>query len=378
MRRMHSINILDYSIRSSLGDMNDTLHAIKNENIKISTKAVATLDDDIDVPYFIFEDEVKDDRDEITNAIKEIVSNIATKLSRDKKERTALIIGTALVDKNVINAVEDKNDEYKKNPENFSKTSIDSYAQDIAQELGLNPFTMTICTACTSSINATLEARNLINAGVVDYAIVVGVEVFSKMMSGGFSSMSLLSLSEQRPFDNQRDGLILGEAIAAVLLGRDDSPWSLRGGYSNCNSETITSVSASGDEFAEVMSNAMKFSDIKAEDICAIKAHATSSPSNDLAEINAISNLFSKEIIFTAIKPYVGHTLGACGVLELAILIASIDDGFIPKTINHKESILENYVPLRENRVCKDGIFMLNYFGFGGNNTTVIIQKDKS
>jgi len=378
MRRMHSINILDYSVRSSQGDMSETLDAIRNENIKISTKAVATLDDDIDVPYFVFEDDVKDDRDEITNAIKEIVLNIVAKLSSDQKKRTALIIGTALVDKNVINAVEDKNDEYIKNPENFSKTSIDSYAHDIAKELGLNPFTMTICTACTSSVNATLEARNLINAGVIDYAIVVGVEVFSKMMSGGFSSMNLLSLHEQKPFDKERDGLILGEAIAAVLLGCDDSPWSLRGGYSNCNSETITSVSASGDEFAEVMSNAMKLSDVNAEDICAIKAHATSSPSNDLAEINAISKLFAKEITFTAIKPYIGHTLGACGVLELAILMACIDDGFIPKTINHKEPILKDYLPLSENRVCKDGIFMLNYFGFGGNNTTVIIEKEKS
>jgi len=376
MRRMHSINILDYSIRSAQGDITDTLSAIKNKNIKISTKAVATLDDDIDVPYFVFENEVKDERDEITNAIKEIVSNIATNLSRDKKERTVLIIGTALVDKNVINAVEDKNSEYTKNPENFSKTSIDSYADDIAKELGLNSFTMTICTACTSSVNAILEARNLINAGLVDYAIVVGIEIFSKMMSGGFSSMNLLSLGEQKPFDKERDGLILGEAIAAVLLGRDDSSWSLRGGYSNCNSETITSVSASGDEFAEVMLNAMELSGVNAEDICAIKAHATSSLSNDLAEINAISELFSKEITFTAIKPYVGHTLGACGVLELAILMASVDDGFIPKTINHRESILQDYLPLKEHKVCKDGIFMLNYFGFGGNNTTIIIQKE--
>ena len=378
MRRMHSINILDYSIRSSQGDMKETLNAIKNQNIKTSTKAVATLDDDIDVPYFVFEDEVKDDREEITNAIKEIVSNITSKLSREKKERTALLIGTALVDKNVINAVEDKNDEYIKNPDNFFKTSIDSYAEDIAKELGLNPFTMTICTACTSSVNATLEARNLINAGVVDYAIVVGVEVFSKMMSGGFSSMSLLSLSEQKPFDDERDGLILGEAVAAVLLGCDESPWSLLGGYSNCNSETITSVSASGDEFAEVMSKAMSLSNVNAEEVTAIKAHATSSPSNDLAEINAIRELFSKEIVFTAIKPYIGHTLGACGVLELAILMACVDDGFIPKTINHRESILEDYVPLLDNRECKDGIFMLNYFGFGGNNTTVIIEKEKS
>lgn len=377
MRKMHSVNILDYRVHSSQGDTRETLNAIKNRDIKVSTKEVNTLDGKQSVPYFLLKDCVSDEKEDITSAIKKIVINLTQGINADKLSKTALIIGTALLDKNIINAVEDTTNEYEENPSKFSKSSIDSYAQDIAKELGLNSFTMTIATACTSSINAVLEARNLINAEVIEYAIVVGVEVLSDMMSDGFNSMNLLSLSEQKPFDRARDGLILGEAIAGVLLGRDESPWKLLGAYSNCNSETITSVSESGEEFEEVMLNAMNLAEVKADKITALKAHATSSVSNDLAEINAISRIFDKKLTFTAIKPYIGHTLGACGVLEMAIMMACVDDGFIPKTINNSDNIIKEYRPLQEHKECESGIFMLNYFGFGGNNTTAIIEKEK-
>ena len=373
---MHNINILDYSVKSAQGDIKETLETIKNSEIKISSKEVPTLDDKIKIPYFLFQDEVEENQESIASAIREVVLPIVSKLNSVQREKTAIILGTALVDMNIINAVEASVYEHTKKPYSSQKKSIDTYTKDIAKEFGLNDFTMTVNTACTSSINAVLEARNLINSDVFDYAIVIGVEVFSEMMSSGFSSMKLLSLESQKPFDVSRDGLVLGEAIAAVLVGKEKSPWSVRGGYSNCNSLNITSVSPSGEEYAEVMERAMKFSDIEAKDITALKAHATSTPTNDMSEINAINQVFDTDIIFTALKPYTGHTLGACGVLELAIFMSCIDDGFIPKTIKHSESIIKEYVPIQEHKKCDEGIFMLNYFGFGGNNTSVIIQKE--
>jgi len=373
---MHSINILDYSINSSQGDIDGMLEVIKNSNPHISSKEVPTLEDKIQIPYFLLENEISLDQESIGLAIKKIVLDVVSKLTTSQRETTALIIGTALVDLNVVDAVEASVYEYKKKPFESTKKSIDTYAKDIAKELGLNDFTMTINTACTSSINAVLEARNLINSGIVDYAVVVGVEVFSQMMSSGFSSMKLLTSSSQKPFDNDRDGLVLGEAIAGVLVGKDNSKWSLRGGYSNCNSLTITSVSPSGEEYADVMQKAMEYSNTNKKNITALKAHATSTHTNDMSEINAISKVFDSDLIFTALKPYTGHTLGACGVLEMSIFMAAIDEGFIPKTLNHKDSIMQEYIPLKEHKKCNNGIFILNYFGFGGNNTSVIIQKE--
>lgn len=373
---MHSINILDYALRSAQGDAEETREAIRSGNIRICKKEVATLDSSIEIPYFLFKEKVENDIDPIKQAIKNVVRNISDKLTPEQREDTALILGTALVDKNIVNAVADTIYDHKRKPYSSSKKSIDSFAQEISQELNLNPFTTTVSTACTSSVNAVLEARNLINSGVFRYAIVVGVEVHSKMMSDGFSSMGLLSSDFQRPFDVNRNGLVLGEAIAAVLVGKDSSPWSLRGGYSNCNSLNITSVSPSGEEYAEVMTQAIEFAQTKPEDISAVKAHATSTPTNDMSEINAIQKVFLPDVTFMAMKPYVGHTLGACGVLELAMFMSCIDDGFIPKTLNHKQSVLSEYVPLLEEKKCRSGIFMLNFFGFGGNNTSIIIEKE--
>jgi 3-oxoacyl-[acyl-carrier-protein] synthase I len=376
MSQMHKINILDYALRCSQGDASETLEAIKNLNVKVSCKEVSTLENIVQTPYYLLNEKIEEDVDEMKQAIKELVEEISSKMSAEKKSKTALIVGTSLVDTNLVNSIENSVYESARKPYSSTKKSIDSYASEISQELGFNPFTMTISTACTSSMNALLEARNLINSGVVEYAIVIGVEIFSQMMSDGFSSMKLLSSDMQRPFDISRDGLVLGEAIAAVLVGKESSPWSLLGAYSNCNSLTITSVSPSGEEYAEVMQRAMKLSGIGAKDITALKAHATSTPANDMAEINAIAKVFTPDVEFTALKPYIGHTLGACGILELAIFISCIDEGFIPQTLNHKESIMEEYVPLTEHKPCSSGLFMLNYFGFGGNNTSVIIKRE--
>ncbi len=356
--------------------MHEILEVIKSGDIKCISKEVNTLDGKRSVPYFLLQERVADTKEAITNAIKEVAFELVKNLTTEQKLNTVLLLGTAILDKNVINSVEDTTNEYDNNPEQFCKTSLDSYAQDTAKELGLNPFTMTIATACTSSINATLEARNLVNSGVCQRAVVVGAEFSLGMMSDGFVSMNLLSMSSQKPFDKSRDGLILGEAIAGVLLGAEESQWSLLGGYSNCNSQTITAVSDSGDEFFEVMSKAMELSSVNAGDITTLKAHATSSLSNDLAEMNAISKIFDKNLDFTAIKPYVGHTLGACGILEMAMMMACVDEGFVPKTLNSQESISEEFIPLQEHKKCNEGVFMLNYFGFGGNNTSAIIQKE--
>ncbi len=378
MNRMHSVFLLDYTLRSAQGDLQKTLEAVRNNNISIASKEVETLDTIIKIPYFVLDENLSESMEKIKLAIKKEVQKILGNLSSKEREQTALLVGTSLVDQNIVEAVESTVYDYKKRAYKSAKKSIDIFADEISKELGLNPFTMTISTACTSSVNALLEARNLIQSGVVEYAVVVGVEIFSQMMSNGFSSMKLLSSDLQRPFDLKRDGLVLGEAIAAVLVGSRESKWSIMGGYSNCNSFNITSVSPTGEEYAEVMQEAMYLSGIGPKDITLLKAHATSTPTNDMSEIHAIKEIFEPSLLFTAFKPYLGHTLGACGVLELALLMVSIDNGFIPKTLNHKESIIDEYRPLQENYSCDSGIFMLNYFGFGGNNTSIIIQKERS
>ncbi len=300
------------------------------------------LEDGTKIPYFSLENEIRQNQEEIYNAIKDVVSKVLPKQTK----QTALIIGTSLIDWHLLDAIE-ANEANK--PYTSNKRSIDSYAKDLADEFGLSGFTMTINTACTSSANALLEAKNLIKAGIVENVIVVGLEIFSPVMSSGFASMDLLSKTKPKPFKKDRDGLVLGEGVGAILLGSQESPWELLGGFSNCNSETITSVSSSGDECVEVMNNALENCSLHVEDITVIKAHATGSQANDEAEMNAIKKVFKKEPTIMSLKQHIGHTIGASGVLEIALLMK---DEF------------------------KNGIFMCNYFGFGGNNISLILRKN--
>jgi len=374
---MTKINILDFEIESTYGDLKSTLDVIKNGQESSSKKDITIEKEIKTIPFFSFKDIVKQNQKDIYEALKNLVNKIVQNIEDEKRENTALIIGTSLIDWHLVDAVNDSAYEYKRKEYESSKYSIDSYAKKLSEEFGLNEFTMTINTACTSSANALLEARNLIDANIVDSVIVVGLEVFSPVMSSGFYSMELISNNKIKPFDTNRDGLILGEAICAIVLGKDNSSWSLEGGFSNCNSQSITSVSQSGDECVEVMNQALKNCNLQAKDITALKAHATGSQSNDLAEINAINKVFDSSITFTALKPYFGHTIGASGILEMAVLMACLNDGFIPKTLNCEESILKSYTPIKEHNKCNDGIFMCNYFGFGGNNTSLIIKKEQ-
>lgn len=321
------VNILDFSINCA------------------KSLSKRELEDGTIIPYFSLQKPIKQNQEEIYAAIKEVVLKVLPK----DRSKTALIVGTSLVDWHLVDAINACAYE-KKEPYSSKKRSIDSYAKDLASEFGLSSFTMTINTACTSSANALLEAKNLINASVVEKVIVVGLEVFSPVMSSGFAAMELLSKSKPKPFETNRDGLVLGEGVGAILLGKDESSWELVGGFSNCNSETITSVSSSGEECVEVMNKALKNSSLHVEDITLLKAHATGSQANDEAEMNAIKKVFTKEPTIITLKQHIGHTIGASGVLEIAYLLQRREEN---------ETI------------------MCNYFGFGGNNTSLILRKNR-
>jgi len=364
---MADIHILGSEILSCGGNLIQTLQKVKNQEEMLSFRD--------GISFYSFEKHIEQNQKNIYNALRQLVANIVTKIPQNKKKSTAVLLGTSIIDWYLVDAINSCAYEYKKTSYSSQKTSIDSYAQELLSEFELGSFSMSINTACTSSANALLEASNLIECGVAEYVIAIGLEVYSPLMSDGFSKMELISDTHAKPFDKNRDGLVLGEALGAILVGREDSAWSLLGGFSNCNSATITSVGASGDECVEVIEEALKKTALTPKDITAIKAHATGSLSNDEAEINAISRVFESGVDFTALKPYIGHTIGASGVVEIALFMACIDDGFIPKTMFCDESILDGYKPIKEHKSCNGGIFMCNYFGFGGNNISLILEK---
>jgi 3-oxoacyl-[acyl-carrier-protein] synthase-1 len=253
------------------------------------------------------------------------------------------------------------------------------YVDSLMHRFGFEGPSLTYNTACTSSANALMDAAAMLDGGIVDYALVLGVELYSPTTLEGFVMMQLASPDAIRPFDAQRNGIVLGEAVSAVLLSRDDiapSSWRYLGGNSNCETHSVTGANPDGSGIAEVMRHALRDAGTEPEEVTLVKAHGTASDLNDQAEMRGMEQVFENLPPYLSFKPYIGHTLGGCGAAELLLMMESVDAGFVPASANF-ETLDEDFTqaPIQERLTVDSGRFMMNYFGFGGNNTSFIIEK---
>ncbi|MHB8907717.1 MAG: beta-ketoacyl synthase N-terminal-like domain-containing protein [Syntrophales bacterium] len=263
-----------------------------------------------------------------------------------------------------------------------SSNGYGKIASAVMERFGIKGCSYTFTTACTSSANAFLYAASMIAQGRIGRALVIGYDLYNNLGFYGFEGLKSLASSEYRPFDRERDGLILGEACGAVVLeGRRRSAGDFRflGGANLCDTTSVTSHDEAGTAVAETMDRALKQAEILPGAIRAIKAHATGTENNDRTECAAMRAIFGESIPpVTCLKPFIGHTAGACGVCELILFTESLKAGFVPSTPGFREKDAEcGLTPLTENREAGAGVFMLNYFGFGGNCTTLILSSER-
>lgn len=249
-------------------------------------------------------------------------------------------------------------------------------ADTLAAELGLEGPRMTFNTACSSSANAALYAARMIDSGAIDHALILGTESYNRLSLLGFASLMLVSDSGLRPFDAARDGLVLGEGVGALVLGRarSDCRWHLSGGANLC--DTSSATNSRPEAIAEVMRSALRDAGVASDALSAIKAHGTGTPSNDTAEGEGMKLAFANGVPpFTSLKGHFGHTLGACGALETAALMAALEAGFLPGTAGFAETDPAlGIAPLDAGMSAGEGYYLLNYFGFGGNNTSMVLR----
>ncbi len=250
----------------------------------------------------------------------------------------------------------------------------------VMERFGIEGNCYSFITACTSSANALLYAASMVEERRIERALVVGYDLFNHLGFYGFEGLKSIAASDYKPFDRQREGLILGEACgAAVLSGerRKSDDFMCLGGANLCDTYSVTSHDEEGVAVAETMNRALKRASIDPGEVSAIKAHATGTENNDRTECAAMRVIFGRHIPpVTCLKPFIGHTVGACGVNEMIVFTESVKAGFIPSTPGFREMDEElNLTPLTENGEAGEGIFMLNYFGFGGNCTTLILSN---
>lgn len=248
---------------------------------------------------------------------------------------------------------------------------LQDFAGLVAGALDWRGPVFTISTACTSAINAVLAGCDLIRGGEAEEALVVGAELGNRFTVAGFGAMQLLSPASAQPFGAGRNGLVLGEAVAALRLSSRPGRWRIAGG-----SNVVDGRNPSGTEASAVIAmchEALAQSGLGVHDIDLVKVQAAGSPVNDAIEAGALKQLFFDALPpLVSFKSMIGHTLGASGAAELALLLGCIEVGAWPSVdyaVDGELGIaLSTQAPPRLRNM------LLNVVGFGGGHTSLVLQ----
>jgi 3-oxoacyl-[acyl-carrier-protein] synthase-1 len=256
-----------------------------------------------------------------------------------------------------------------------------SLADFVRTWLGIEGPAYVVSTACSSSAKAYAAAARLIHAGLIDAALVGGVDSLCFTTLHGFASLELTSPEPCRPYDAARSGISIGEAAAFGLLERatgslDADAVLLLGCGESSDAYHMSSPHPEGLGAQLAMEGALAQAGLSPADIDYINLHGTATLNNDSAEGYAVASLFGTRVAASSTKGITGHTLGAAGALEISISAMALADGLLPgsvHTLNLDPTVPIDYVlasrsaPLRR--------VMSNSFGFGGSNCSVIIGR---
>ena len=251
-----------------------------------------------------------------------------------------------------------------------------SLAAFAAKALQLQGPSWVVSTACSSSAKVFGNAARLIETGLIDAAVVGGVDSLCLTTLYGFNSLELLSTEICRPWDASRNGLSIGEAAGFALLERESASaegWLLGVGESN-DGYHMSTPHPEGAGAVAAMRGALAGAGLQAGDIDYINLHGTATPSNDAAEDRAVSSVFGTSTPCSSTKGATGHTLGAAGAVEAAIALLALRHGLMPAGLNveHRDPALQvNY--LTEKREAQVRHVLSNSFGFGGSNASLVL-----
>jgi len=244
---------------------------------------------------------------------------------------------------------------------------------------GLRGPCVTVATACSSSAKVFAQAARLIQAGVVDAALVGGVDTLCGSVLFGFNALGLVSAQPCRPFDARRDGLSLGEAGGFAIVERDDAgDAALRlcgyGESSDAHHMSTPHPQGLGAQFA--MRDALARAGIGADAVGYLNLHGTATPANDAIEAQAVGALFPDTLHASSTKGWTGHTLGAAGIVESVFALIALEDGVLPGILNSAERDAACGAQIRFDNAQRDIAYaMNNSFGFGGNNCSLVFGK---
>ncbi|THD43303.1 beta-ketoacyl-[acyl-carrier-protein] synthase family protein [Enterobacteriaceae bacterium ML5] len=314
-------------------------------------------------------------------ALAQIESQVSAAIAQYGKDRVAVIMGTS------TSGIAEGEDavrylhQHGEFPPGFDyrQQELGDPSQFMAELLDLSGPAYTLSTACSSSARAIISGKRLIEAGLVDAAIVGGADSLCRMPVNGFNSLESLSHGRCAPFGQGRDGINIGEASALILLTREPAEVALLGVGESSDAWHMSAPHPEGLGAERAITMALKMAGLTASDVGYINAHGTATPLNDQVEAAVIHRLFGNSTPCSSTKHLTGHTLGAAGATEAALSWLILTQAL---HLPHQDfSQISRDVSLPDIWLATTGqplarpVILSNSFAFGGNNASILIGR---
>ncbi len=301
-------------------------------------------------------------------------------------ERVAVVIGTSTssigASEDAYTRLEDGPAGGKVFPADLARPIVHtphSLGDFVQHATGLRGPCITVATACSSSAKVFAQAARLIQAGVVDAALVGGVDTLCGSVLFGFNALGLVSPDPCQPFDSARCGLSLGEAGGYAVLERaeaDASGLQLRGYGESSDAHHMSAPHPEGLGAQRAMADALARAGIGADAVGYLNLHGTATPANDTVEALAINALFPHALHASSTKGWTGHTLGAAGIVESSFALLALEHGELPGTLHSRTPDPACGPQIRFDNAQREIRYaMNNSFGFGGNNCSLVFGR---
>lgn len=314
----------------------------------------------------------------LTDSIKDSINELKQKYGKD---RIAIILGTSTSGLDQTELELQKFIDIGVHSHDFSYKSQEfgDPSMFLADYLEIDGPAYTISTACSSSARALICGKRMLESGLVDAVIAGGADTLCKVPIIGFDSIGLLDHNRCAPFNKNRAGINIGEGGGLMLLSKEKADLVLLGVGESSDAYHVSSPDPSGAGAISAMEMALNDASLTTDDIGYVNLHGTATKLNDAMESKAMASLFKGKVPCSSTKYMTGHTLGAAGIVEAAILcyLLKYELDLPVQDFSHDEidDTLDECGLIKENVKAKKKVMMSNSFAFGGNNASIIIAK---
>ena len=297
------------------------------------------------------------------------------------KKSIELVDKDILIQKKTLLIVSTTKGEINQLSNNIRDAHLSYLPNNILKELSWINKGIVVSTACVSGLQSLIIANDMLNNDYYDNVIICGGDLASNFVLEGFQSFHALSKSSCRPFDENRNGLTLGEAVSTIIMSNNKGlysqvPLKFLGGCSINDAHHISAPHRESNGLILSINNTLDICNIESTDIDFINAHGTATAYNDSMEAKAFGKLELADIPINSLKGFIGHTLGTAGVIETAICMQSMRNNLLLKCYGFSSQNFDVKLNLiTENKNLDTNTILKTSSGFGGFNASAILQK---